>query len=364
MNIYRADVVGSMLRPGYLLEARERHRRGELSDAEFKRIEDRAVNECVAIQERAGVDVVTDGEMRRNVFASQLVQATEGFAPVTGNTVDWFTLDGKVETSPVTVGLVSKIKRKRHLSSEEFSYLRGRTDRPTKITLPSPTMYAYYWVPGVSDAAYPSTDAYLAEVTDILRDEIGELVRLGAGYIQIDAPEFGMLVDPHQREWFVRKGFQPERMLHDGIDLINAMIGGYNHISFGLHICRGNDASRYMAKGSYAALAREVFRRTRAQVLLLEYDDERAGDFQPLASVPEDKVVVLGLLTTKWPRRETASELRARIQEASRYVAMERLALSTQCGFASVARGNAIPFERQEEKLRLAADVAHDVWKQ
>ena len=363
MNVYRADVVGSMLRPASLLEAREQHKRGELSHSDFKRIEDRAVDDCLRIQERAGVQVVTDGEMRRNVFASQLVQATEGFAGVEGNTVDWFTLEGKVETSPVTVGLVSKIRRKRHLSSEEFSYLRGRSDRPTKITLPSPTMYAYYWVPGVSEAAYPSTDAYLAEVTDILKDEVAELARLGADYIQIDAPELGMLLDPHQQQWFGRKGFRPERMLHQGMDLINAVMDGYPGITFGLHICRGNDASRYMAKGSYAALAQEVFRRTRAQILLLEYDDERSGDFEPLASVPEDKVVVLGLVTTKRPRRETPSELRARIQEASRYVGMERLALSTQCGFASVARGNAIPFELQEQKLRLVAEVAREVWK-
>ncbi len=140
---YRADVVGSMLRPPYLIEAREKHAAGRLSDAEFKRVEDRAVDECVAIQERAGLDVVTDGEMRRNVFASQLVQATEGFEPVEGNTVDWFTLKGKKESSTVTVGLVRRIKRRRHLSTEEFVYLRTRTDRAIKVTIPSPTMYAY-----------------------------------------------------------------------------------------------------------------------------------------------------------------------------------------------------------------------------
>jgi 5-methyltetrahydropteroyltriglutamate--homocysteine methyltransferase len=363
MKIYRAEVVGSMLRPDYLLEARERYKRREISDAELKRVEDRAVDQCVAIQERAGVDVVSDGEMRRNVFASQLVQATEGFAPVEGNTVDWFTLEGKIDPSPVTVGLVGKLKRKRHLSAEEFSYLRGRTARPSKITLPSPTMYAYYWVPGISEAAYPSTEAYLEEVTDILRDEVGELVRLGAEYIQIDAPELGMLLDPHQQRWFAGKGFEPARLLHQGIDLMNAVMGGHRGITFGLHICRGNDASRYMAKGSYAALAQEVFPRSQAQILLLEYDDERSGDFEPLAAVPEDKVVVLGLLTTKWPRRETAHELRGRIVEASRYVAMERLALSTQCGFASVAKGNAISIELQEEKLRLVSTVAHELWE-
>ncbi len=359
----RADVVGSMLRPPYLLEARKAVREGALSPAAFKRIEDQAVDECVAIQERAGVDVVTDGEVRRNVFASQLVQATEGFEAVEGNTVDWFTLDGKVETSPVTVGLVRPIRRKRHLSAEEFTYLRSRTDRPTKVTIPSPTMYAYYWVPGVSDQAYPSADAYFEDVARILREEVEELVRLGATYIQVDAPELGMLLDPHQQRWFRSKGFDPGNLVRSGVEMVNDVVGGHPSVTFALHICRGNDASRYMAKGSYAALAREVFGRTEVDRLLLEYDDERSGDFAPLEEVPDDVAVVLGLVTTKWPREETEEELVARIEEASRYVPLDRLALSTQCGFASVARGNALSPEVQERKLRLVADVAHRVWE-
>ena len=363
MRAYRADVIGSMLRPDGLLRAREEHQAGGMPDPEFKRIEDRAVDVCVAIQERAGVDVVTDGEQRRSVFASQLVQAAEGFDVVANNRVDWFTLDGRRVDDPVTVGVVSKIKRKRHLSAEEFSYLRGKTTRPTKVTIPSPTMYAYYWVPDVSNAAYPSIDAYMADVTDILRDEVAELVRLGAEYIQIDAPEFGMLIDPHQQEWFSRRGFNPERMIDDGVEMINAIIAGHPGVIFGLHICRGNDASRYMAKGSYAAIARKIFPRTRVQRLLLEYDDERSGDFSPLREVPDDKVVALGLITTKTPREETVTELGSRIEEASAFIPLERLAVSPQCGFASVARGNTISFEVQEKKLRLVAQVARAVWR-
>ena len=360
-NSYRADVIGSMLRPRYLLEARERHAAGQMSDGEFKAIEDRAVDECVAVQERAGVDVITDGEMRRNVFASQLAQACDGFATIKNNEVDWFTLDGRVERSPVTVGLVSRLKRRRHLSSEEFSYLRGRTQRPKKITLPSPTMYAYYWVPGLSDAVYPNPEAYMADVADILRDEVSELVRLGAQYVQFDAPEFGMIIDPHQQEWFLRKGFHPDRMLHEGIEIIDSIVAAFPHITFGLHICRGNDASRYMASGDYQPIAAVAFK-SRAQRLLLEYDDERSGGFEVLSQVPEQTTVVLGLLTTKSPRQETSSELRARIREAARHIPLERLALSPQCGFASVAKGNNIPPSLQESKLRLVAEVAHDVW--
>ena len=351
MNHYRADVVGSMLRPEGLLLARAEHKAGRLTHADFKRVEDRAVDDCVAIQERAGVHVLTDGEMRRGVFADQLAQATDGFEVVRDNSVDWFTLDGRIEKSPVTMGVVSRLKRKRHLSSEEYSYLRAATDRPIKMTIPSPTMYAYYWVPGASDAAYSSTAAYMADVTDILRDEVVELVRLGATYIQFDAPEFGMLLDPHQQRWFAAKGFAVDRMVRDGVEMINAIVAGHPGIVFGLHICRGNNATRYMAKGSYAAIAQEAFEHSHVHRLLLEYDDERSGDFEPLKNVPDDKLIVLGLLTTKWPRLETAQDVKARIEEASRYVDLERLALSTQCGFASVAKGNAISADVQEQKL-------------
>jgi len=361
--IFRADVIGSMLRPPTLLVARARYAAGELDDPGLRQVEDRAVDLCVAIQELAGVDVLADGEMRRNVFASQLAQAVEGFDTVQGNTVDWFTMEGKKETSPVTVGLVSKMKRKRHLSSEEFVYLRARTRLPIKMTIPSPTMYAYYWVPGVSEAAYPNPAAYMADVTDILRDEVRELVRLGCRYIQFDAPEFGMILDPHQAAWFEAKGFEAQQMVHDGIEMMNAIMAGFeDRCTFGLHVCRGNDANRYMAKGSYAAIAEEILRRTNARVLLLEYDDERSGDFSPLAKTGEDKIVCLGLITTKRPREETADEVIARIHEAAKYVPLERLTLSTQCGFASVAKGNNIPFELQERKLNLVARVARSVW--
>jgi 5-methyltetrahydropteroyltriglutamate--homocysteine methyltransferase len=364
--IHRAEVIGSMLRPPTLLRAREDHRAGRMSEAELRFMEDRAVDECVAIQERAGVSVITDGEMRRNVFSSQLAQSVDGFATVSGNTVDWFTMEGERETSPVTVGLVSKMRRRRQLSAEEFTYLRARTTKPTKITLPSPTMYAYYWVPGVSDAAYPSTDAYMADVCDILRDDIAELVRLGCSYIQFDAPEFGMLLDPHQQEWFRRKGFDPERMVRDGVEMMNGLMAEpsavHAGVRFGLHVCRGNDANRFMARGSYAAIADDVLQHTHARIILLEYDDERSGDFSPLAKTASDKVVVLGLVTTKRPREETSAELIARIREASRFVPLERLALSTQCGFASVAKGNDLSFEVQQRKLALVAQVARDVW--
>jgi 5-methyltetrahydropteroyltriglutamate--homocysteine methyltransferase len=172
-----------------------------------------------------------------------------------------------------------------------------------------------------------------------------------------------MILDPHQQEWFTRKGFEAGKMVHQGVDLMNAIMAGHeSHCTFGLHVCRGNDANRYMAKGSYAAIAEEILRRTHARVLLLEYDDERSGDFSPLAKTAEDKIVCLGLVTTKRPREETDDEVIGRIQEAAKYLPLERLSLSTQCGFASVAKGNNIPFELQERKLGLVSRVARAVW--
>lgn len=358
----RADVVGSMLRSPTLLNAREEFKQHTISDAEFKEIEDNAVNDCIAIQEQAGMDVITDGEVRRNVFASQLVQATEGFEPVSGNWVDWFDMNGKIQRDSVTVALVKKIKRKRHLSAEEFSYIRGKTKKLIKVTLPSPTMYAYYWLPGISDKAYSSPQEYMADVVKILNDEVAELVRLGAKYIQFDAPEFGMLIDPHQQSWFKSKGFNPDTLIEDGIQMMNIIIDKHPEIIFGLHICRGNDANRYMAKGSYNAIAQRVFKNTHAQRLLLEFDDERSGDFSPLQFVPKDKTVVLGLVCTKKPREETCEELYLRINEAAKYIPLERLAISTQCGFASVAKGNAINMQTQQKKLEIVAKVARQVW--
>ncbi len=176
--MYRADNVGSLLRPLELLQARQEFEAGEIGAAEFKAIEDRAVDFCIQVQEESGIDVISDGEMRRSVFASQLVQASEGFERIEDNYVDWYDMDGNLQRDPVTVGLTGKIRMKRRLSAEEFTYLRSKTAKPTKMTIPTPTMYAYYWVPGVSESAYPNPAAYMADVTDILRDEVAELIRL------------------------------------------------------------------------------------------------------------------------------------------------------------------------------------------
>jgi 5-methyltetrahydropteroyltriglutamate--homocysteine methyltransferase len=361
MLAYRSDVVGSLLRPAYLKEARERFEAGEMSAAAFKRIEDRAVDEAVALQDAAGLDVLTDGEMRRYAFYGHFIDAVDGFDKLGGWAIPFHDEQGHelVLKRPV---VVARLRRRRHLCAEEFSYLRARTNRPTKVTLINAQQAAAYYDAERSRDAYPTIDPYLADVVDVLRAEVDELVRLGCTYIQLDAPQYAGLLDPAIREGYRRRGNDPDRLLERCIDLDNAVIGDHPDVVFGLHLCRGNNQSKFYASGSYEPIAAQVFRRTKFQRFLLEYDDERSGDFEPLRHVPEDRTVVLGLVTTKQPTLESKDTLKRRIAEASRYVPLERLALSPQCGFASTQEGNLLTPADQEAKLQLVAAVARDVW--
>jgi 5-methyltetrahydropteroyltriglutamate--homocysteine methyltransferase len=357
---YRSDVVGSLLRPPYLKEARQRHESGELTDTEFKKIEDRAVDEAVALETRIGLDVITDGELRRYAFFGHLIDAVEGFDKLGGWAIPFRNEAGDklVMKRPV---VVSRLRRKRPLCAEEFTYLRARTDCPAKVTMISAQQAAAYYDPGKSAAAYASIDAYLADIVDILKDEVAELIRLGCRYIQIDSPQYTALLDPDIREGYRQRGNDPDRLIDLAVEMDNAAIGHHPGVVFGLHLCRGNNQSRFYASGDYGPIAR-IFRKTRFDRFLLEYDDERSGSFEPLASVPEDRTVVLGLVSTKRPRLEDKDDLKRRIDEAARFVPRDRLALSPQCGFASTLEGNEITEQDQESKLRLVAEVARETW--
>jgi len=362
----RSDVVGSLLRPPELLEARRRHESGELSQSELERAEDRAVDWALALQEEAGIDVVTDGEMRRLSFQSQLPAAVEGFGEWGLDAFLWGEWhsgelgDMVVERPPIAV--VGKLRRKRFLSAGELEYARGRTAKVLKVTLPSPSLFANFWDPDRSSAAYSGLEEFLGDVAGIMREEVDELVRLGCTYVQLDAPHYPLLVDPAMRAFYESRGWPAERWLELGLELDNHVIGDHPGVTFGFHLCRGNQASRWLVSGGYDWLAGRIFPRIRAERLLLEYDDERSGGFGPLAAVPEDKTVVLGLVTTKSGRRETVEELAGRIREASRFVPLERLALSPQCGFATSVVGNALSVEDERAKLRTIAETARAVW--
>jgi 5-methyltetrahydropteroyltriglutamate--homocysteine methyltransferase len=361
MSTFRADAIGSLLRPAYLKEARARFEAGEMGDAAFKQVEDRAVDEAIALQEASGLDVVTDGEMRRYAFFGHFIDAVEGFDKFGGWAIPFHDEQGHeiVFKRPV---IVSRLRPRRHLCAEEFSYLRARAARPAKVTLINAQQAAAYYDAERSRDAYATIDAYLADVVDILRAEVRELARLGCTYIQLDAPQYAGLLDPAIREGYRQRGNDPDRLLDRCIELDNAVIGDHPGVVFGVHLCRGNNQSKFYASGGYEPIAAQVFRRTRFGRFLLEYDDERSGGFEPLAQVPSDRTVVLGLVTTKKPALEAADALKRRIEEASRYVPLERLALSPQYGFASTLEGNLLTPADQEAKLRLVSTVARDVW--
>lgn len=357
---YRTDVVGSLLRPAYLKEARAAYEAGKLPDQAFKQIEDRAVDEAIALQQHAGIAVVTDGELRRYAFYGHLIDAVEGYDKYGGWAIPFRNEEGEelVLQRPV---VVSKLRRKRHLCAEEFTYVRAKATAPAKVTLISAQQAAAYYDAEKSKGAYATVDAYLADLVNILRGEIEELIRLGCTYIQIDSPQYTALLDPGLREGYRARGNDPDRLLDLAVEMDNAIIGQHTGIQFGLHLCRGNNQSRFYAEGDYGPITK-VFSKTGFDRFLLEFDDARSGGFEPLAEVPADRTVVLGLLSSKKAALESKNELKHRIGEASKFVPLERLALSPQCGFASTMEGNLLTEADQEAKLRLSVEVAREIW--
>ncbi|HEV8615738.1 MAG TPA: cobalamin-independent methionine synthase II family protein [Methylomirabilota bacterium] len=356
----RSDIVGSLLRPPALVQAREALAAGRIAPAEFKRSEDGAVDEAVRLQESVGLDAVTDGELRRYAFFGHLIDALDGFDKHGGWAIPFHDEQGGelVFKRPV---VVEKLRWRRSMCAEEFVYLRGRATRAAKVTLISTQQAAAYYDPQRSAGAYATRDAYLSDIVDFTRREIDELVRLGCTYIQIDAPQYAALLDPELREGYRKRGSDPDRLIDVCVEMDNAALGQHPGVTFALHICRGNNQSMFYASGGYEPIAR-VFARSRFQRFLLEYDDARSGGFEPLRAVPEDREVVLGLVTTKKPRLESVDELRQRIDEAAKLIPLERLALSPQCGFASTMEGNRISAEDQRRKLARVAEVARLVW--
>ena len=358
--MYRSDVVGSLLRPDYWKKARQEHEANRLSEAEFKRIEDRAVDESVDLHLRCGLDVLTDGEMRRYAFFGHLVDAVDGFDKLGGWSIPFRNEKGEEVSQPRPL-VVSKMRRKRHMCAEEYTYLRARTDHPAKTTLLSAQQAAAYYDSKKSSGAYATVDAFLADLVDLLRDEVAELVRLGCTYIQVDSPQYAALIDANIREGYRQRGNDPDRLLDLSIEMDNAVISGHPNVTFGLHLCRGNNQSKFYASGDYSPIAK-VFSKTKFQRFLLEFDDERSGGFEPLSHVPADRTVVLGLISTKKPALESKDELKSRIRAAEKFIPLDRLALSPQCGFASTMEGNLLTEAEQEAKLRLVSETAREVW--
>jgi methionine synthase II (cobalamin-independent) len=356
----RAEPVGSLLRPEALKRAREEHAAGRLSAAELKRVEDAAVDAAIALQEEAGLDVVTDGEMRRGHFTGTLSEAVNGLGDVPAAPHDWHGADELRFTH--TRAVTERLTRARSLAQEELVYLRARASRPVKITLPSPLMMQTFWSPEHSTAAYRDPFEMFADAAAILREEIADLVALGCEYVQIDAPELALMVDESVRRSFVARGIDPERILGEGIEIIDG-VAATPGPRYAIHLCRGNRDGHWMAAGGYEAISQAVFRRaTRFDTLFLEYDDERSGGFEPLRDVPDDRFVFLGLVSTKRAALEDPAELLGRVEEASRFFPRDQLGLSPQCGFASTIGGNPLTVADERAKLGLVSAVAAQAW--
>ncbi len=359
---FRSEVIGSLLRPEYLKRAVQQHEAGQISDAELRAAEDRAVLEAIALQEACDIDVITDGEMRRMYWFDPLTKSLGGYTFDATAPVPFVTPEGPQIQVVKLPAVTRRLERRDNLPLRELTFLRQHTRKPVKATLPSLTYASVLWVPGVSDRVYPDREQYMHEALQLTRGLVAELVESGVRYIQLDAPRYTHLVSEVGIENFRRLGINPDTWLDEMIALDNALIEGFPGVTFGLHLCRGNARSMWSVEGGYDPIAEKLFTQLRVQRLLLEYDTPRAGTFAPLRFVPPDKTVVLGLITTKTPEMETADLIRRRVEEATRYIPLERLAISPQCGFASVLEGNLISEEVQRAKLELLGRVAKEIW--
>jgi 5-methyltetrahydropteroyltriglutamate--homocysteine methyltransferase len=362
--VNRADVVGSMLRPPSLKRARQQLEAGEITANAFKRIEDRAVDQTIAVQEGAGMDVVTDGELRRLFYFDAVYGDFEGMAPTEEpeRIVPFHGGEESIEFV-IPVAIKERLKRRRFAAVEEYAYARSKARVPVKVTVPNPLAFALMWHSKESLGGYKDVKELCEHGAELIREEILELAAQGCEYVQVDLPELTMMVDDESRaNHWERLGLSNEWLINEGMDLVNACVAGIPDVYFGLHFCRGNHSSQWISQGPYDAMAATFSRVPDYDALLLEYESERAGGFEPLREVPDDKVVVLGLVSSKEDSLEDAEAIVRRIDEAAQFFPRDQLALSTQCGFASVLEGNNLSEDMQEAKLQLISDVARSAW--
>jgi 5-methyltetrahydropteroyltriglutamate--homocysteine methyltransferase len=362
MSMYRADQVGSLLRPTALLRAREAYANGEIDAKTLREIEDRAIESVLEMQRQVGLDIVTDGEFRRAAYMTDLAEVVDGFLSVNVE-VAW---RGSGEGPPTSAAQVvaSPLRQRRRLAEHESTYLAGRAGGAFKVTVPSPVVFAVLsYQPGISDKVYSTRAEFLEALVPIIRGELQALLAEGVPYVQLDAPRYTHFLDDQLRDRLRRNGGDPEEMFEQALAADRACLDGLERsgATIGMHVCRGNSRGRWMAEGGYDRIAERLFALP-VDRFLLEYDSERAGGFEPLRFMPTDRTVVLGLITTKSPQLESPDHILRRIDEAARYVPVERLALSPQCGFASSAGGNALTADDQRRKLELVAQVARRIW--
>jgi len=361
---YRADHVGSFLRPPELLEAREKRRRGDITAAELRAVEDAAIRDIVRFQEELGLQDATDGEFRRTYFHIDFLEQLDGVETKGGLTAHFHTAKGDINFAPPVLHVTGKVRHAKPIQVADFEFLKSVAKVTPKVTIPSPTMLHFRGGRGgISSEAYPDLDQFFADVADAYRDEIQALGKAGCTYLQLDDTNLAYLCDPKMREGARQRGDDPDDLPRRYAKLINAAIADRPPgMTICTHLCRGNFKSAWVAEGGYEPVAEVLFNDLKVDGYFLEYDDARSGGFAPLRFVPKGKTVVLGLVTTKVGELESKSELKRRIDEAAKVVPLEQLCLSPQCGFSSTVHGNEIARESQAAKLRLIVDVAREVW--
>jgi len=365
---YRADHVGSLLRPARLLLAREERAAGRMSAEELRAVEDDAIAEVVRSQEEVGLRSATDGEFRRTSWHMDFIYQLGGVDPADEKlSVQFFNADGTLDFTAAALRVHDRIKLRDTIFGDAFTYLRGQVGAATpKLTIPSPSMVHYRGGRAAIDpTVYPELDEFWGDLSAAYADEVRRLYDLGCRYLQFDDTSLAYLNDPRQRDMMAAQGGDPEHQHERYIRQINAALAGRPaDLTVTTHMCRGNFRSSWAAEGGYDFVAEALFTQLEVDGFFLEFDDERSGGFAPLRFVPPGKKVVLGLVTTKRGALESKDDLKRRIDEAARYVPLDQLCLSPQCGFSSTVEGNALTAEEQWAKLRLIVETAHEVWSE
>jgi 5-methyltetrahydropteroyltriglutamate--homocysteine methyltransferase len=361
---FRADHVGSFLRPKFLLDAREQHKQGKISAGQLREVEDRAIRDIVQFQESLGLKGITDGEFRRTYFHIDFLERLEGVEVKGGIAMSFKTASGKIDFAPPVMHVTKKIRHVGAIQLEDFKFLQSATKQLPKVTIPSPTMLHFRGGRGaISTEAYPDLEAFYADVAAAYRAELKALGDAGCRYVQLDDTNLAYLCDEKMREGARARGDDPNDLPRLYARLINAAIKDRPAgMTVCVHLCRGNFQSAWAAAGGYEPVAEVLFNELAVDGYFLEYDDPRSGDFSPLRHVPKNKIVVLGLVSTKLEKLESKDQLKRKIDEAARLVPLEQLCLSPQCGFSSTVHGNDIAVEAQAAKIRLVVETANEVW--
>ena len=366
---FRADHVGSFLRPAYLLEAREKKAKGEITPAQLREVEDRAITEIVKFQADVGLQSITDGEFRRTYFHIDFLEQLGGVKtdiPVTIRKPD-----GTEELAPPVIRVIDKVRHAKNIQLADFQYLKAQVEAlglpavVPKVTIPSPTMLHFRGGrAGISKEAYPELDPmFYDDVAKAYGEELQSLADAGCTYVQMDDTNMAYLCDERMREAARQRGDDPNELPHRYAQFINKVVAHKPAgMTLAMHLCRGNFKSTHAAAGNYEPVAEALLSEMKLDAFFLEYDDDRSGDFRPLRYLSKDKVVVLGLVTTKFGQLETKDDLKRRIDEAAKYAPLEQMCLSPQCGFSSTVHGNNIAMEDQRRKLALVVETAHEVW--